>query len=145
MTIRVTVLFARRQHRQLVADPQDAGGERPREAAKIEVGAVDVLYRQAHRVTLQLALCILYHIGRLQQSKQGFAFVPGQLVARVDHVVTVQRRDRHDMDGVDAELLANSRYSKLMRSNTSWLNSTRSILLTATTNCLMPSRLAIKL
>jgi hypothetical protein len=44
--MRVTVLFAGRQHGKLVAHPQDAGGERAREAAKIEVGAVHVLHRQ---------------------------------------------------------------------------------------------------
>ncbi len=94
-------LLARRQHSKPVAHPQDAGGERPREATKIEVGAVHILHRQAHRMALQLAL----HFRRLQQGKQGFPLIPGQLVALVDHVVTVQRRDRHDMDGVDAELL----------------------------------------
>ena len=52
-------------------------------------------------MTLQLAL----HFGRLQQGEQGLALIPGQLVARVHHVVTVQGRDRHDVDGVDAELL----------------------------------------
>ena len=93
-------LFARRQHCQPVADPQDAGGQGAREAAKIQVGAVHVLHRQAHRVALQLAL----HLGALQQGEQGLAFVPGQLVARVHHVVTVQSRDRHYVDGVDAEL-----------------------------------------
>ncbi len=94
-------LFAGRQHSEAVADPQNAGGQSAREAAKIEVGAVHVLHWQAHRVALQLAL----HLGRLQQGEQGLALIPGQLVALVDHVVTVQRRDRHDMDGIDAELL----------------------------------------
>ena len=56
-------LFAGGQHRQRVADPQNTGRERPRETAKIEVGAVHVLHRQAHRMALQLAL----HFGALQQ------------------------------------------------------------------------------
>ncbi|MNH10925.1 hypothetical protein D3C79_704160 [compost metagenome] len=93
-------LLAGRQHRQPVADPQDAGGEGAREAAKIQVGAADILHRQAHRMALQLAL----HLGILQQGEQGLPLIPGQLVARVDHVVTVQRRDRHNLDVVDAEL-----------------------------------------
>ncbi|MNE15668.1 hypothetical protein D3C80_1085870 [compost metagenome] len=58
-----SALFAGRQYRQLVADAQNTGRERARKAAKIQVGAVHVLHRQTHRMTLQLTL----NVGRLKQ------------------------------------------------------------------------------
>ena len=88
---------------KLVAHPQDAGGERAREAAKIEVGAVHVLHRQAHRVTSSAL-----HFGRFPAGSAGFALIPGQLVAR-DHVVTVQAETGTMWMVSTLSFLANSR------------------------------------
>ena len=80
---------------------QDTGRQGAAIAAEIQVGAVNVLYRQTQVGEVLIAA----DFDAFQQLDQRFASValaivkvPGRLLAGVDHVVAVECRHRHEAD-----------------------------------------------
>jgi hypothetical protein len=84
--------LVRRQHHDLVALADHAGGDGAAEAAEVEVGPVDVLDREAQ--VDQVAIGGDVH--RLEQVQQRLALIPGHVRAGLDDVVALERGEWHD-------------------------------------------------
>ena len=93
-------LAARGQGLDPVARLDDAGGDQAREAAEVQVGAVDPLDRHAEGAALQV---VLDRQG-LQQGHQRRAVVPGGGVRVLGDVVALERRHRDGGEVGDADL-----------------------------------------
>ena len=76
--------------------------DRSGESAKVEVGAIDPLHRHAEHFLLPAGRV---ELDRFKEGHQRRAVVPRRVLARDEHVVTAQRRERHRGDVFEAEIL----------------------------------------
>ena len=124
-----------RQHHHLVADLEHAAGDRARVAAVV---VVLVAHRADHVLHGEAAVdqvAVGRDVDLFEQVQERGALVPRHVRGPGDDVVAVERRDRHEREVAGLERAAKSWNSDLIDSNTSWLKSTRSILLTQSTMC----------
>ena len=89
-----------RQRHDLVAGPDDAGGNRSCKPAEIQVRSVDVLDGETEIDQVP----IRRHVDRVEAVQQRLAPIPIHVSARIDDVVAVQRRYRDETQIREFEL-----------------------------------------
>ena len=87
--------LARRQRSHFVALAHDAAGQGAGKTAEVQVGAVDVLHREAQVAEVAIA----GDLHGLEDFHQRLPLVPRRTLAAVDHVVALERRHRHEVQG----------------------------------------------
>ena len=133
---------ARRQHHDLVARLEHAAGDLPGVAAVVVGGVVGLVLRPDHVLHREAGVdevAVGGDVHLLEVVQQRRALVPGHVGRAVDDVVAVQRRDRDEGEVVHVELHGEGAELGLDLLEALLVQSTRSILLTHSTRCGMPS------
>lgn len=127
--------FSRGECHYFVAPANDSRSYFAAEASEVEVGSQDVLYGEAEVFQVVVA----FDVYVLEELQDAGTFVPRCAVAAFHHVVSFERREgdalhiRHSEGGDEGTEFGHDIVEDFAE------KSTRSILFTASTMCLMPS------